>query len=157
MAAELFEKLLGVTTDRQLRQKVLYKLGRAYEHLSRDGAWFGERIGGEDRSSFARKSVESYLAAVSSDPSGPLADDALAEAGVQSWLLLGDVEVGRQLLKRVLTEYPKENASDNALFWLAQLAMSDGKRVEALAYWARLSKEATSKRLREIAGENAKK
>jgi hypothetical protein len=145
------------TSDPELRQKALYKLGRCYQQLANRSAFFYKQIAGHERADFAQLAVRTFLEAQRVHPAGALADDALAEAGLNTWLLEGNSARSKRILERVVEEYPSHNAADNALFWLAQSADDQGDEVRAAAYWARLAVSVTSSRLRRLVEEQSVK
>lgn len=145
------------TADIELRQRALYKLGRCYQRLAGRYAFYHKELAGHERKDFARLAVKTFLEAQRVDPEGELADDALAEAGLNAWLLQGSFARARRILEQVADEYPSRNAADNALFWLARSANDEGDNTRAAAYWARLAMSVTSDRLRRVVDERLTK
>lgn len=80
-------------------------------------------------------------------------DDALTELGWYHLAVTRDVDAARKYLIRVVDEFPKENAYDNALNWLVILNRNEGRVIEAAKWSARLATHILSARLRSKIGD----
>lgn len=138
----------ATTPDLALRQKALYKLARAYQHLAYSEAFFPQTIGPHSRREFATKTVETFLAAAAAFPSGPLADDSAVEAALNTWRLLDKRDRARDMLRAAVRDYSGKNAEDNAVYWLASIYVEEGRHDLALKHWVWLGRQALSARLR---------
>lgn len=153
LAAVEFERVARESKELRLVQMALYKLGRCYEHLSWSSSFIGDTFWERTRHGLAQKSVQAFARARDVYPTGPLADDALAEAGQASLQLLGNRRDALKFLNQVVDRYSAENAYDNALYLLAHADPSPSQR---LVWLEKLASQVAASRLRELARSHLK-
>ena len=80
-------------------------------------------------------------------PNGRFADDALAEIGWFYLVVRDDVDSAEKYFERVIEDYSRSNAFDNALNWMVISKRSSGDLLAALSLSAKLLATVTSQRL----------
>ena len=81
---------------------------------------------------FAPSTVAAAVAAMEQEfPKSQLMDDALAEQIYAEGVMLRDVDAAQRTFRKLLADYPKGNAVDNAYTWMAIVYRCAGRTDEA--------------------------
>ena len=102
LAIKIFRKLIASYPDSSYVDKSLYLMASSYRRL-RDYA-------------NSKRVLEEFLATVSESS---LLDDVIAELGAHYLLVENNLDKARPYFERVVSEFSDQNASDNALNWMA--------------------------------------
>ena len=82
-------------------------------------------------------------------PTSHLIDDAYTELGLLVLQSEGDRKLAEHYFRKVWKEYPNRNAADNALNYLAEMALKEGNYVQAIYYYTLIVTHFSKKRIAE--------
>ena len=82
-------------------------------------------------------------------PTSHLIDDAYTELGLLVLQSEGDRKLAEHYFRKVWKEYPNRNAADNALYYLAEMALKEGNYVQAIYYYTLIVTHFSKKRIAE--------